>query len=345
MGMRYLVTGGAGFIGCNYVDRLLRRRDDVTLFDNLSRPGIRANVEWLRARHGPDSFRLVVGDVSQAGPLEAAVAAADVVVHLAGQTAVTTSVVEPRRDFESNAAGTLNVLEAARRRPRKPVVLYASTNKVYGPLTELAVREEETRYAYRDLEFGIGESQPLDFYSPYGCSKGAGDQYTRDYHRIYGVPTVVFRQSCIYGLQQVGLEEQGWIAWFLAAALGDRPISICGDGKQVRDVLFVEDLLDAYDAAIARIDAVAGEVFNIGGGRDRTMSIWREFEPILRRLIGREIAASYVDWRPGDQRIYVSDIRKAERLLGWRPRVGVEEGIRRLYEWTVDHLEQLRARA
>jgi CDP-paratose 2-epimerase len=339
--MRYLVTGGAGFIGCNYVNRLLARGDGVTLYDNLSRPGIRANVAWLQEQHGKSSFRLVLGDVRDSAVLSDAVADADVVVHLAGQTAVTLAVKDPRGDFESNAVGTLNVLEAARHRRPPPIVLYASTNKVYGPMSDLDIREEATRWVYADLPFGVPESRSLDFYSPYGCSKGTGDQYACDYARIYGVPTVVFRQSCIYGPHQAGLEDQGWIAWFIGCALRDRSISICGDGKQVRDVLFVDDLLDAYDAAVQRIDSVAGEVFNIGGGLPRTMSVWVEFGPMLERLLGRAVASTRAAWRPGDQRVYVSDVRKAERVLGWRPTIAPEEGIRRLHEWTVANLDQL----
>jgi len=338
--VRYLLTGGAGFIGCNYVDRLLARGEDVVVFDNLSRPGIRANVEWLRARHG-ERLRLVVGDVANAEQVAAAATEVDVIVHLAGQTAVTTSVSDPRADFNSNALGTLNVLEAARRRAPRPIVLYASTNKVYGPMSDVAVREEPTRYAYRDLPFGVAEDQPLDFHSPYGCSKGAGDQYVRDYARIFDVPTVVLRQSCIYGRQQVGLEDQGWVAWFIASVLRGRPVSVCGNGTQVRDLLFIDDLLDAYDLAVARIDSVAGEVFNVGGGPERTMSIWAEFAPILERLVGRTTEARYGDWRPGDQRIYVSDIRKAAAALGWRPKITVEDGIRRLHDWTLANLERL----
>jgi CDP-paratose 2-epimerase len=339
--MRYLVTGGAGFIGCNYVNRLLARGDGVSLYDNLSRPGIRANVAWLQEQHGKSAFRVVVGDVTDSAALAAAADDADVIVHLAGQTAVTLAVENPRGDFESNAVGTLNVLEAARKSRRPPVVLYASTNKVYGPMSDVDIREEATRWAYVDLPFGIPESRPLDFYSPYGCSKGTGDQYARDYARIYGVPTVVFRQSCIYGPHQAGLEDQGWIAWFIRCALAGRSISICGDGKQVRDVLFIDDLLDAYDAAVRRIDSVAGEVFNIGGGPQRTMSVWREFGPMLERLLGHEVTSTRADWRPGDQRVYVSDIRKAERVLGWRPTTAPEEGIRRLHEWTVASLARL----
>lgn len=332
---RFLVTGGAGFIGCNYVHRLLCRGEQVTVYDNLSRRGVDANIAWLRAEHGAESFRLVVGDVRDYAALVEAVREVDVVVHLAGQTAVTTSVASPRADFEDNALGTFNVLEAARCGGRNPVVLYASTNKVYGGMEDVAVVEEASRYAYRDFPLGIPETQPLDFHSPYGCSKGAGDQYVRDYARIYGLRTVVLRQSCIYGPRQMGVEDQGWVAWFLIAAVSGRPITIYGDGKQVRDVLFVDDLLDLYDAAIAHIETAAGQVYNIGGGPERTISVWAEFGQIVERLLGRPVPVSYADWRPGDQRIYVSDIRKAERELGWRPAVGVEEGVERLYAWVL----------
>ncbi len=331
--MHYLLTGGAGFIGANYAARLLRRGERVTIYDNLSRRGAERNIAWLREQFGEQAFRLVVGDVRDAARLTTEVREADVVVHLAAQVAVTTSVRDPRLDFEINALGTFNVLEAARLSPRRPLVLYASTNKVYGGMEEVAVVEEATRYRYADLPHGVPETQPLDFHSPYGCSKGAGDQYVRDYARIYGVPTVVFRQSCIYGPRQWGVEDQGWVAWFVIAAVTGRPITIYGDGKQVRDLLFVEDLLDAYDAAVARREQVAGEVYNIGGGPEHTVSIWREFGPLLEQLLGRSVPVSYGDWRPGDQRVYISDIRKAERELGWRPQVGVEEGVRRLVAW------------
>jgi len=331
----YLVTGGAGFIGCNLVHRLLGRGERVTVYDNLSRRGTDDNVEWLRGQHGARSFRLIVGDVRDAEPLVDAARGVDVIVHLAGQTAVTTSVADPRADFENNALGTFNALEAARRAGSRPVFLYSSTNKVYGGMEEVEVVERETRYAYRDRPFGVPETQPLDFHSPYGCSKGAGDQYVRDYARIYDLPTVVLRQSCIYGPRQMGVEDQGWVAWFIIAAITGQSITIYGDGRQVRDVLFVDDLLDAYDAAIDHIDVAAGQVYNIGGGAVHTMSVWAEFGPVLERLMGYPIAVSRADWRPGDQRVYVSDIRKAERELEWRPRVGVDEGIRRLYDWVV----------
>ncbi len=663
--MRYLITGGAGFIGINYAHRLLTRGEKVVIYDNLSRPGTEKNLEWLRAEHGECAFRMMTADVRDFEALRWAVREADVIVHLAAQVAVTTSVADPRTDFEVNALGTFNVLEAARLSGQNPIVLYASTNKVYGGMEDVAIVEEATRYRYRDLPWGVPETQPLDFHSPYGCcfsadaevlteqgwkkfyeldpedrvltynlekgiaefqkptrhfayfysgkmyvqinrrletcvtpnhrmlvsrerdcnglkkplllearqiagkpmayllaapceegekpeyfilpkvkagnhkhpfparaipmddwlkflgwyiaegycsedkngvctvflpiryrqeevlsamraiglspvvdghhikvtsrqlyeylkllgksrekyipleikrlhpqklrilldallegngnrhskhgwkyttasrqladdvqeialkcgmsasvvqdregfyrvyisttrttmcnlgknrshwadytgmvycvevpngtvmvrqgghayfsgnSKGSGDQYVRDYFRIYGLPTVVFRQSCIYGPHQQGMEDQGWVAWFIIAAVTGRPITIYGDGKQVRDVLFIDDLLDVYDAAVARIDIAAGQVYNIGGGPQNTLAVWAEFGPLLERFLGRPIPVSYGDWRPGDQRVYISDIRKAQRELGWVPRVGVEEGIRRLYKWVV----------
>jgi len=335
MTKRYLVTGGAGFIGCNYVHRLLGRGERVVVFDNLSRRGTEANVAWLREQHGEGAFRLIEADVRQPDALMGAAQDADVIVHLAGQTAVTTSVADPRSDFEDNALGTFNVLEAARHTGTNPIVLYASTNKVYGGMEDVVVVEKETRYAYRDLPDGISESQPLDFHSPYGCSKGAGDQYVRDYARIYGLPTVVLRQSCIYGTRQMGVEDQGWIAWLIIAAVTGKPITIYGDGKQSRDVLFVDDLLDVYDAAVAHIDVAAGQVYNVGGGPPRTMSVWAEFKPLLERLIGRSVSVTTSDWRPGDQRVCVLDVRKAKRELAWQPRIDVEDGIARLYEGVV----------
>ena len=333
----YLVTGGAGFIGSNYVERLLNNRKQVTVFDNLSRAGARINLRWLKETFGPHAFRLVEGDVRDAAALRDAASDADVIVHLAGQVAVTTSVTDPRDDFECNALGTFNTLEAARASGRNPIFIYSSTNKVYGGMEHVGVVEEETRYRYRDLPLGVSEQELLDFHSPYGCSKGTGDQYVRDYQRIYGLPTVVFRQSCIYGPRQFGIEDQGWVAWFVIAAITGRPITIYGDGKQVRDVLFVTDLLDAYDAAIARIDVAAGQVFNVGGGIANTMSIWQEFRPLLENLLGKPIPTGQGDWRPGDQPVFVADIRKAEAVLGWRPQVNVEEGVRRLYEWCKAH--------
>ncbi|MBC8506765.1 MAG: GDP-mannose 4,6-dehydratase [Anaerolineales bacterium] len=333
MSLHYLVTGGAGFIGSNYVHRLLGRGERVTIFDNLSRAGAPLNIQWLRTSHGENSFDLVIGDVRDADKLLLSMQDIDIILHLAGQVAVTSSVEDPRKDFEDNALGTFNVLEAARLSDRRPIVLYASTNKVYGGMEQARIEEGSTSYKYADLLYGVPETQPLDFHSPYGCSKGTGDQYVRDYHRIYDLPTVVFRQSCIYGPRQFGIEDQGWVAWFVIAAVLGKPITIYGDGKQVRDVLYVDDLLNAYDTAIANIVSAAGKVYNIGGGPTNTLSIWREFAPLLENLLGQKIDVDRGDWRPGDQHVYVSDIRKAEQELGWQPKVSVEDGVQRLFEW------------
>ncbi len=333
MGNHTLVTGGAGFIGSNYAARLLARGEHLTILDNLSRAGSRLNLRWLQETFGEKSFRLIQADVRDAEAVRRAAEDVDIIAHLAAQVAVTTSVVEPREDFEINALGTFNVLEAARASGRNPIVFYTSTNKVYGGMEDVRVIERESDYCYADFPNGISESQPLDFHSPYGCSKGAGDQYMRDYYRIYGLPTVVLRQSCIYGTHQFGVEDQGWVAWFVIAALTGKPITIYGDGKQVRDVLFVEDLLDAYDAVVERIDRAAGQIYNLGGGPMKTLSIWKEFQPILEKHLGKPIEVAWGDWRPGDQRIYVSDIRKAQQELDWSPKTGVDEGVAKIFEW------------
>ncbi len=341
MSKRYLVTGGAGFIGTNYVSRLLERSEDVVVYDNLSRTGTANNVQWLKDTYGEDSFELAVEDVRNASLLTSYASDVDVIVHLASQVAVTTSVAHPRQDFEINAQGTFNVLEAARLSDRNPAVIYSSTNKVYGEMEELQVEEGQTSYHYRDLPYGVPESQPLDFHSPYGCSKGTGDQYVRDYHRMYGVPTVVFRQSCIYGPHQFGIEDQGWVAWFVIAAVTGRPITIYGDGKQVRDVLYVDDLLDAYDAVLEHMDVAAGQIYNIGGGPDKTLSVWKEFGPILEDVLQKEIPVSWEEWRPGDQRVFIADIRKARQDLGWEPEVDPRTGIERLIDWVQSNEELL----
>lgn len=337
MSKHYLITGGAGFIGSNYVQRLLERGEQVTIYDNLSRPGAALNLKWLSQGHSDGAFELIVGDVRDVALLTATARSADVIVHLAGQVAVTTSVTHPREDFECNALGTFNVLEAARLSGRNPNILYASTNKVYGGMEEVRVLEKDTRYEYANYPLGMPESINLDFHSPYGCSKGTGDQYVRDYYRIYSLPTVVFRQSCIYGPRQFGIEDQGWLAWFIIAAITQRPITIYGNGKQVRDVLHVDDLLDIYDLAVAKIETTAGQVYNIGGGAQNTISVWKEFSPKLERLLGRQIPVSWSDWRPGDQPVYISDIRKAEKQLGWKPKINVDEGLQRLYQWVFEN--------
>jgi CDP-paratose 2-epimerase len=332
-----LITGGAGFIGSNYADRCISRGEKVVIFDNLSRHGAKTNLDWLRQKHGEKSFQLVVGDVRHAEEIKAAAREASRIVHLAAQVAVTTSVTDPRNDFEINAIGTFNTLEAARLSGNHPSFVYSSTNKVYGGMENVKVIEKETRYDYADLPLGASEEQILDFHSPYGCSKGTGDQYVRDYARIYDLPTTVFRQSCIYGLRQFGVEDQGWVAWFIIAAITGHPISIYGNGKQVRDILFVDDLLNAYDAALQHPDKAAGQIFNVGGGRENTISVWLEFAPMLEKLLGKKIEVSWGDWRPGDQPVYISDIRKAQQVLGWSPKISAQEGITRLFNWVKEN--------
>jgi CDP-paratose 2-epimerase len=317
----------------------------VTIYDNLSRPGSQHNLTWLRRSHGDARVQFRHGDIRDAQMTAQALADADVIIHLAGQVAVTTSVANPREDFDINALGTFNVLEAARLSGRNPIVLYSSTNKVYGGMEDIVVVEDQTRWRYRDVPRGITEEQPLDFHSPYGCSKGTGDQYVRDYHRIYDLRTVVFRQSAIYGPRQFGVEDQGWAAHFIIATQLGRPLSIYGDGKQVRDLLYIDDLVRAYQLAIARIDSVAGHIFNIGGGPDHTVSIWHEFEPLITALNGSPVVKPrFADWRPGDQRVCILNIDKAQHQLGWSPQVSVSAGVAQLWQWVADHHAEIKGR-
>ncbi len=334
--MKVIITGGAGFIGTNAAKRFIERGHEVTLIDNLSRKGSRTNLDWLNREYaGRFTFcRADVRDADLVKEVFGTVTNPQVVLHLAAQVAVTTSVLDPAEDFAINAVGTFNVLEAVRLKYRSnpPLVLYASTNKVYGGMEDLRCVERNGRYEYENHPPGVTEQRNLDFHSPYGCSKGAADQYVIDYSRIYGIPTVSFRQSCIYGPRQFGVEDQGWVAWFTIATCLGKPITIYGDGQQVRDVLYVEDLVDAYEAAIGRPEAVSGQAFNIGGGPDNRMSVLALIE-MLRGLSGQEINLSYGDWRPGDQRYFVCDIGKAERVMAWKPATPVSEGVRRLWQW------------
>jgi CDP-paratose 2-epimerase len=329
--MRAVVTGGLGFIGCNLASRLLREGHEVVIYDNASRSGVLSNLEWLRELY-PGRVEWIEGDVRDAEAVNRALQGAGMVFHFAAQVAVTTSVANPRQDFEVNALGTLNVLEAARRLHPLPIVLFTSTNKVYGGLEGVRVAEAATRYRLVDCEQGIAETFPLDFHSPYGCSKGAADQYVRDYYRIFALPTIVFRMSCIYGRRQMGNEDQGWVAHLARTALRGEKVRIFGDGKQVRDVLFVDDLIEAMLRAVGRIDRTAGQVYNLGGGPAHTLSVWVEFPEYLRKILGRVPEAQWGPWRPGDQRIYISDIRKAQRDLDWTPKVTVPEGLQRMIE-------------
>lgn len=314
----------------------MQRGDKAVIFDNLSKASARANLDWL-STHG--AIEHVLGDVRDPEAVEKLFSDhrdAGLVLHLAGQVAVTRSLTDPREDFEANAFGTLNVLEAMRRTSSDAALIFSSTNKVYGSMDDLSIREEKDRYSYEDLNLGVNEERGLDFHSPYGCSKGAADQYVRDYSRIYGLKTVVFRQSCIYGPRQFGVEDQGWVAWFTIAAQLGRPITVYGDGKQVRDVLYIDDLLDAFDAAYERIEEISGRIYNVGGGCENTLSL-RELLQFLGKRRGAKIDVRTDAWRSGDQKVYISDIRRAGRELGWQPKISAEAGIEELYRWVEEH--------
>lgn len=340
---KVVITGGAGFIGANLARHGLEMGDRVIVYDSLGRKGGIENLAWLREHPRSESLEVLVGDVRlPTRELERAIQDAQIVFHMAGQVAVTTSVADPVTDFEVNALGTFKLLELVRQSESRPFFVYASTNKVYGGMEDVAIREDADRYAYRDLTNGIPEDRTLDFHSPYGCSKGAADQYVRDYARIYGLPTVVFRQSCIYGYRQFGIEDQGWVAWFTIAATLGRPITIYGDGKQVRDVLFVDDLIAAYESAWERRDTISGRVYNIGGGPANAISL-RNLLDFLKAEVAPDLTISHGDWRPGDQPVYVSDIAKAREELGWSPDVSWAEGARRLAEWVRENRPLLEA--
>jgi CDP-paratose 2-epimerase len=329
-----LVTGGSGFIGCNIADALAARGDRVLVLDSLARSGAEENLLWLKNRHG-DRIEIKVADVRDARTVTAVIARVSAVLHLAAQVAVTNSLEDPLTDFEINARGTLNLLEAVRlQNPSAPVV-FASTNKVYGRLLEAdGIVEQTSRYVPEDAAFtcGVAEDAPLDFYSPYGCSKGTADQYVRDYARVFGLRTVVLRMSCIYGPRQFGTEDQGWIAHFLLQAIRGRPITIYGDGLQVRDALHVFDAVAAWLAALDGIDEVSGRVFNLGGGPDNSLSLL-ELLNLISELRGETPEVRFDGWRSGDQPWYVSDTRAISTALGWQPRVGLRDGLRTLHHW------------
>lgn len=338
---KVLITGGLGFIGSNLAHRLLNNGCRVVIIDNMSRIGCKHNLDWLESNINSDLLTVYQFGINERAKLRKAMKGCDVIYHLAGQVSVVDSLDNPFKDFRDNAEGTLSVLECARLNGEDPVIVFSSTNKVYGSLNHLDIGENASRYFLKDYPYGISETQQLDFHSPYGCSKGASDLYVFDYSRTFNMRTVVMRQSCIYGIRQFGQDAQGWISWFVIAGLLDLPISIYGDGKQVRDVLYIDDLVDAYVAVVNNIDRTQGNVYNIGGGKDNTISVWAEFKYELEKLANKPVNVMYGAERVGDQKIYVSDIRKAEQDFGWKPKVDLRQGMEKIYTWVKENLHLL----
>ncbi len=332
-----LVTGGAGFIGSNIANRLASEGRDVLIYDALSRPGVERNLHWLQARHG-ERISFVRGDVRDENGLAAAARQSEAVFHMAAQVAVTTSMVDPRADFDINVRGTLHLLDALRQSGRRIPLIFASTNKVYGDLADIDFELEGDAYQPADpavREHGISEARPLDFHTPYGCSKGAADQYVLDYARSFDLPTAVIRMSCIYGERQMGTEDQGWVAHFLIRALEGEPITLYGDGHQVRDILDVQDAVDAYMAAYKQIDRISGRVFNLGGGPGNAVSL-RQIVAYIGEITGREPHIRFDDWRAGDQRYFVADTRLIRSTLGLGEARGWQEGVADLAAWLAE---------
>lgn len=332
-----LVTGGAGFIGCNIADRLAGQGHEVLVYDSLARAGVERNLRWLQERHGK-RITHVAGDIRDNDLLGRAVAEAGAVFHMAAQVAVTTSLADPVEDFGVNLAGTFNLLEAARRRAKPLPLIFASTNKVYGDLTDIPLVLEEGGWLPADAvarQRGVGEGRPLDFHTPYGCSKGAADQYVLDYARSFGLPAAVLRMSCIYGRRQMGTEDQGWVAHFLIRVLEDRPVTLFGDGHQVRDILDVDDAVDTYVAAWQAIDRIAGRAFNLGGGAANAVSL-RRLLAHIGQITGRDVRIESSDWRQGDQRYFVADTRAVDSALGLGAKRGWRDGVARLAAWLAE---------
>ncbi len=333
----FVITGGAGFIGASLAQRLLSQGATVILLDDFSSARVEENVTWLKAQFGE---RVVVerGDVHDKELVRHVVARCAGVFHLAAQAAVSASLSDPVHDFEVNVGGTLNVLEELRQRPDKPFLIYTSTNKVYGALTDLPVSEAGGRYQPMDQltrARGVGETRRLEFVSPYACSKGAADQYVLDYARTFGLPAAVFRLSCIYGPRQFGTEDQGWVAHLILQTLGRRPVTVRGDGKQVRDLLYVDDLIDAFMIAARDMTRLCGRAFNLGGGPHNTMSLL-EMVAAIEELHGRRPELRFCEWRPGEQRYYASDTRAFRLATSWEPQIGVQAGVARLYHWLLE---------
>jgi CDP-paratose 2-epimerase len=335
-----LITGGAGFIGTNVAHRLLQNGERVLLFDNLSRPGVVQNVEWLRQTHG-DRVQFIRGDIRNPRDVRHAVEGVGKVFHFAAQVAVTTSLEDPISDFEINAKGTLNLLEAIRDQDHSPRLVFTSTNKVYGDLADVDIDGSGLRYEPADPDLrahGFSEARPVDFHSPYGCSKGSADQYVLDYARTFKIPALVFRMSCIYGLHQFGNEDQGWVAHFLIRAIADAPITIYGDGKQVRDILFIDDLVDAFMLAQENMLKLTGQAFNMGGGSRNTISLL-ELLDTIEEVHEKRPEVIFDNWRAADQQYYVSDTRKFTEATGWKPKTSVQDGIAQLYHWLLENVD------
>jgi CDP-paratose 2-epimerase len=341
----YLITGGAGFIGTNLAHRWLSTGQSVVILDNLSRAGVEHNLHWLSRTHGP-RLHTEIADVRDAAVLARVLPEVAGVVHLAAQTAVTTSLTDPEPDFETNARGTFTLLESLRALPAPPPLLFTSTNKVYGSLADVDLQCSDGRYEPVDPQLrstGVSEQRPLDFHTPYGCSKGTADQYVLEYARSYGIPAALFRMSCIYGPHQCGTEDQGWVAHFVIRAIAESPICVYGDGRQVRDLLYVEDLVDAFLLAFKHIDGISGQAFNIGGGTANAASLLQVLE--LISSMHHRCQVSFADWRPSDQRYYVSNIQKFQAATGWSPSVDVQQGLHNLYSWMMRERRGVRRRS
>ena len=333
--LRILIIGGCGFVGSNISNHFLQNGDDLIVYDNLSRKGVEKNLKWLR-QISKNKIKFIDGDIRNFELLKNSIDNVDVIFHTAAQVAVTTAINNPAEDFQINALGTFNILEATRQSKNDPVVIYTSTNKVYGNnVNSIPLIEKKTRYEFGDKKFknGIPETFPVDAdeHTPYGCSKYAADLYVRDYSAVYDMKTVAFRMSCIYGFRQFGTEDQGWLAHFIISSIMGRPIKIYGDGKQVRDILFIDDLVHAFETVVSKINKTKGKAYNIGGGTNNSISLL-ELISILEKL-NSKIDFSFDDWRPFDQKVYISDIRKAERDFNWYPKTTKESGIRKLFTW------------
>ncbi len=337
---RVLITGGLGFIGSNLSHFLLTNSDDtIIIYDNVSRKDVLKNKEWLEQTHRNNSrLHIVLGDISDFEKLKANMVDVEKIYHIAGQVAVTSSVEDPFLDFETNAKGTLNLLECAKQLKTDPYLILTSTNKVYGELKAFKVHEEDTRYEFDKFKQGIDENTLVDPHSPYGCSKFCADAYFKDYYRIYGLKTVVFRMSCIYGYRQFGNEDQGWVTHFIISSVLNRNLTIYGDGKQVRDILFIEDLIQAFQLAFDNITNTKGKIYNIGGGPKNTISLL-EFIKLLEEFLSNKIRYEVGNWRPGDQKVYYSNINKALKDFNWKPRISKEEGIQKLLLWIKENAQ------